>query len=211
MAIGTLTELRAATRDFAKRQSIGDSLIDTFVVMTETAIQNGERADDGSYLLQPLRVRAMEAVATIAVTDGAGDLPEDFLEPIAVRLSSAVTNSVQYVTSEWDADAYPTGQASVSPSFYKLVGNTIYCPVDLELTYYQRIPSLVADGANWLLQAAPSAYLYGCLQQYSIWDKNAEQVAGYRSLVANVLGGLGLADVNSRAGSMTRRASMPAF
>jgi hypothetical protein len=47
--------------------------------------------------------------------------------------------------------------------------------------------------------------------QYSTWDKNAEQVAGYRSLMVNALGGLNYADVNSRAGSMTRRASMPAF
>ena len=53
----------------------------------------------------------------------------------------------------------------------KLVGDTIYCPVDVEMTYYQRIPSLVADSANWLL-TAPTAYLYGCLQQYSIWDKD---------------------------------------
>jgi hypothetical protein len=115
------------------------------------------------------------------------------------------------VTSEWEADAYPTGQASVSPSFYKIVGNTIYCPVDLELTYYQRIPSLVADQTNWLLSAAPTAYLYGCLAAYSVWDKNPELVTGYRSLMANVLGGLGLADQNSRAGSFTRRSSMPAY
>jgi hypothetical protein len=49
------------------------------------------------------------------------------------------------------------------------------------------------------------------LAQYAAYDKDPEKYSGYRQLMNNALGGLNYADVNSRAGSMTRRASMPAF
>jgi len=35
------------------------------------------------------------------------------------------------------------------------------------LTYYQMLPPLAANGANWLLAFAPDAYLYGALTQAS--------------------------------------------
>jgi hypothetical protein len=208
MTLSTLAELRASVRDWAKRSSLGDSLIHDFVTMTETALNNGERADDGTYLVFPLRVRDMETIATLTVTDGAATLPSDFLEAITVRNPGEVTYSLQYVTPEFMADRYPTGQNTVSPADYTIVGSTLYSPIDLELRYYARIPPLVADGTNWLLQKAPNVYLYGCLSAYSAFDKDPEKYTGYRQLMNAALGGLNAADVNSRAGSMTRRASM---
>jgi hypothetical protein len=153
----------------------------------------------------------METVGTVTVTSGSGPLPVDFLEPIAVTNPSGVTNAIDYATGEWIANAYPTGQNATDPHFYTIVGSTLYSTISVTLPYYAKIPSLVADGQNWLLTKAPNAYLYGCLMQYSTWDKNAEQVAGYRALMNNALGGLNYTDVNSRAGSFTRRSSMPAY
>ena len=82
----------------------------------------GERADDGSYLVYPLRVREMETIGTVTVTGGAGSLPADFLEPIAVTNPSGVTNAIDYATGEWIANAYPTGQNATDPHFYTIVG-----------------------------------------------------------------------------------------
>lgn len=211
MSLSSLTELRASVRDWAKRQSIGDALINDFVTLAEVAFNHGEKADDGSFLMYPLRTRDMETTATILVTDGVGSLPADFLEPVGVANPSAVTNSIDYATGSWIADTFPTGQNTTDPSFYTIVGSSVYCPIDVTIAYYQKIPSLVADQQNWLLSKAPSAYLYACLQAYSTWDKNPEAVAGYRSLCMNALGGLNMADINSRAGSFTRRASMVAM
>jgi hypothetical protein len=211
MALSSLIQLRSSVRDWAKRQSIGDSLIDDFVTLTESVFNYGERDDSGGYVVYPLRVRDMETVGTVTVTNGSGSLPADFLEPITVTNPSAVTNAIDYATGEWIANTYPTGQNTTDPHFYTIVGSNLYSTIDVTIPYYAKIPSLVADQQNWLLTKAPNAYLYGCLMQYSTWDKNAEQVAGYRSLMVNALGGLNYADVNSRAGSMTRRASMPAF
>jgi hypothetical protein len=211
MAINSLSELRSSCRDWAKRSSLGDELINTFVTLTETTFALGERADDGSYLVQPVRVRQMETVTTLVVANGAATLPSDFLEAITVRNPGDVTYSLQFITPEYMADRYPTGQNTVSPADYTIVGSTLYSPIDLELRYYARIPSLVGDGTNWMIQQVPGAYLFGCLSQYSAWDKDPEKYAGYRQLMNVALGGLNASDINSRAGSMTRRASMPAM
>jgi hypothetical protein len=211
MALTILPDLRASVRDWAKRQSLGDSLIHDFITLTETILNYGERDDAGGYVVSPLRVRDMETVGTVIVTDGSGSLPADFLEPVTVTNPSAVTNSIDYATGEWLANTYPTGQNPTNPAFYTIVGNRLYSTIDVNLPYYAKIPSLVADGQNWLLTKAPSAYLNGCLMQYSIWDKYPEAVVGYRGLMIAALGGLNASDINSRAGSMTRRASMPAM
>jgi len=208
MTILTLGQLRSSVRDWAKRSSLGDALLDDFVTMTETALNHGERTDDGGYIVFPLRVRDMETIATVTVTNGAATLPSNFLEAITVRNPADVTYSLQYITPEFMADRYPTGQNTVSPADYTIVGSTLYSPIDLELRYYARIPPLVADGQNWLLTKAPNVYLFGCLSQYSAYDKDPEKYTGYRQLMNAALGGLNAADVNSRAGSMTRRASM---
>jgi hypothetical protein len=38
MALSSLTELRASVRDWAKRQSIGDALINDFVTLAESIL-----------------------------------------------------------------------------------------------------------------------------------------------------------------------------
>ena len=81
------------------------------------------------------------------------------------------------------------------------------------MTYYAKITALagVASATNWLLTKSPNAYLYGGLMQYSIWNRNAENVAYYRGLMMGALSGLSYSDINSRAGTLTRRAAMPAW
>jgi hypothetical protein len=47
--------------------------------------------------------------------------------------------------------------------------------------------------------------------QYSVYNKNPENVAYYRSLMISALGGLGMTDMDSRAGNMAKRSGAGAW
>lgn len=213
MALTTYSELRASIRDWAERSELSDALILDFVTMCESVFNNGERDETGGYLVRPLRVRDMETTATVTMTGGAGALPTDFLEAIKVKDPGGITRDIKYAPPDWLDENYPSGQDDSYPTYYTIIGTTIYCPIDVSLTYYAKISTITGSdgGTNWLLAKAPNAYLYGGLMQYSVYNKNPGAAAGYRSLMVNALGGLGYSDLNSRAGHMVRRASMTAY
>lgn len=213
MALTSYTELRSSIRDWAERSDLSDALILDFVKMCESVFNNGESDGMGGYLVRPLRTRDMETTATVTMTSGAGSLPTDFLEAIKVKDPGDLTRDIKYATPDWLDENFPTGQDGSFPAYYTIIGSTLYCPIDVSLTYYAAVPTITGnDGAyNWLLTKAPTAYLYGGLMQYGIYSKNPAAAAGYRSLMINALGGLNYADLNSRAGAMVRRAGMTAY
>lgn len=213
MALTTFAGLKASLKDWAVRADLGDTLLVDFVTLTESVFNYGEKDAQGGWLVRPLRVREMETTATVTMTSGVGDLPTGFLAPIKVKDPGTVTRNIQYATPEWLDENYPSGQDSVSPDFYTIIGSQIICPIDVSLTYYAQIDTITgSDGAfNWLLTKAPNAYLYGGLMQYSIYDKDPEKAAAYRVMMITALGAILGSDTNSRAGSMVRRAGMPAW
>jgi len=150
----------------------------------------------------------MEKTATVTVTSGAGDLPEDFLEAIKVKDPADTTRNIEYAPGEWIDQSFPTGQDDTYPNYYTIIGTQLVCPISVSLTYYRTIPTITTaeDGTNWLLAAAPNVYLWGGLMQYSVYSKNPENVVHYRALMSNALSGLRRADLNARAGMVTKRA-----
>lgn len=212
MALTTIAELRTSIKDWAVRADLSDTLIDDFVTLTESTLNYGEKDEgSGAWLIRPLRVREMEDTETVTMTSGVGALPSDFLEAIKVKDPGDITRDIEYATPAWLDANFPTGQDGTYPAFYTIIGTDLHCPIDVSLTYYAKIPGLVANSTNWLLTKAPNAYLYGGLMQWSIYSKNPEAAAGYRAMMATALGALQGSDINSRAGSMVRRAGMTAF
>jgi hypothetical protein len=209
MSLSNFGQLKSALKQWAKRGSLSDAVLTDFVTLTESVFNYGDGAND----IAPLRVRDMEATATVTVTGGSGALPADFLEAIKVKDPGSTTRDIKYAPPDWIDENFPTGQDSTYPDFYTIVGSTLYCPITVSLTYYEKIDTITTDDAttNWLLTKAPNAYLYGGLMQYSIYDKNPENVVYYRGLMANALASLGYSDLNSRAGQMTRRSAVPAW
>jgi hypothetical protein len=205
MALTNLTELYTSIKDWAVRADLSDTLLADFVTLTEGTLNHG------SGDVPSLRVRDMETTATVTMTSGTGTLPTDFLEAIKVTDPGDITRDIQYATPDWIDENYPTGQDATYPFFYTIIGDQLLCPIDVSLTYYARIPSLVGDSMNWLMTKAPSVYLNGALMQYSIYDKDAEKAVGYRGLMLSALAGLQASDLNSRAGHLVRRAGMTAY
>lgn len=209
MALATYSALRSSIRDWAVRDDLSDELIKDFVEMTETIFNYGDEEN----AIRALRVRDMQATDDVTVTDGIGDLPTDFLEAIKVKDPGGVTRDIVYAAPDWLDENFPSGQDPTYPSFYTIIGDELYCPIDVSLTYYQKIPTITgSDGTtNWLLTKAPNAYLYGGLMHYSIYDKDPQSAVAYRALMANALSGLQSQDTKSRAGRYQRRAGMAAF
>lgn len=209
MALTSFSELKSSLRNWAKRSSLDDATLKDFVSLTETMLNYGDEPNG----LLPLRTRDMETTATVTMTSGVGDLPADFLEVIKVKDPGAVTRTIRYAAPDWLDESYPLGQDQTYPEFYTIIGDEIYCPIDVSLTYYAKIDTITGnEGAtNWLLTKAPNAYLYGGLMHYSIYDKDAEKAAGYRALMVGALNAIGYSDMTSRAGQLVRRSSMTAY
>lgn len=206
MAIGTFGELKAAIADWAARTDIPSTTLANFVTLAETMFNYG----DADAEFDPLRCRQMETTATVSVTSGEGDLPEDFLEVIKVKDPGDTTRDITYAPPDWLDQNFPTGQDGTYPNFYTIIGDSLICPIDVSLTYYAKIPTIASgadDQTNWLIVASPNAYLFGGLMQYSVWSRNTENVVYFRTLMANAVAGLQRSNISSKAGHLERRAS----
>lgn len=206
MAFSSYSALRSSIRDWAVRDGLGDDIIKDFVELTEAIFNYGD-AENG---IKPLRTRDMEATDTVSA-DGA--LPSDFLEVIKVKDPGDFSRTIRYAPPDWLDENFPTGQDQTYPEFYSIIGGSIVCPIDVSMTYYQKIETITgSSGAtNWLLTKAPNAYLYGGLMHYSIYDKDPESTLAYRALMMNAMVGLQSQDTMSVAGRYQRRAGMPAY
>lgn len=208
MAFTSYSALRSSIRDWAERDGLSDELVKDFVVLTESVFNYGDEPNG----VHPLRTRDMETTATVTMTSGVGALPSDFLEAIKVKDPGSTTRDIQYAPADWLDENYPQGQDETYPQFYTIIGSSLYCPIDVSLTYYAQIGTITGnDGAtNWLLTKAPNAYLYGGLMHYSIYAKAPEAAGAYRALMVNAMGALQSQDDRSIAGRFARRSSMTA-
>lgn len=209
MAIGTFDELKSSISDWTGRDDLSSTLQSDFVTMTESMFNYGDAAMD----FAPLRARQMETTATVTVTDGGGDLPEDFLEVIKIKDPGDTTRKIEFATSDWIDANFPVGQDGTYPNYYTIIGETLVCPISVSMTYYRTIPTITTSGSgtNWLLRASPNAYLFGGLMQYSVWTKNAENVGYYRGLMVNSVSGLQRSSIASKAGRLAKRSGAVAW
>lgn len=148
-----------------------------------------------------LRVGDMEATAVISVVDGDAPLPADFLE--ARQVLAASGRPIRAVALQQVADKGMAGAGA--PVCYAIVGSRIKpFPVGsygLTMTYYSKIPALsAASPTNWLLEKAPDVYLYGLVEEISIWERDAGKAGAAQALKMAAVSGLGVADERARWG-----------
>lgn len=153
-------------------------------------------------LSRALRVADMETTATVAITNGDGTLPSDFLEAREVKTAQGVpirAVSLQQLTSSYAGNSgIPTG--------YAIVGSTLKArPINtqnLTVTYYAKIPALTPSApTNWLLTKAPDVYLYALVNEIAIWGKDVAGATAAQQLMALALSGLTIGDERARWGN----------
>ncbi len=159
------------------------ALMDTFVLLAEDKIFNG--AEDLG--VRPLHVQAM----LTTVSPFSNPLPANLtdIERVSWFVSGTVKKSLDFVPLR-DIGEYE-GEAG-SPQYYSVRGNTlVYGPTfgnDVELIYYARPAAMVLDAdQNFLLAAAPTVYLYGCLLEAAGYLQDEAGVARYGAAFRNAM------------------------
>lgn len=148
-----------------------------------------------------LRVADMEKTATLALVEGEGALPADFLEARQV-----LAPGVRVLRARPMAELAAFETSGGAPVGYAIIGNQVQVrpkgAAELELTYYARIPALTAASpSNWLIEKAPDVYLYGLIEEIAIWERDAAKASAAETLRRQAMGGLGLADERLRWGN----------
>lgn len=148
-----------------------------------------------------LRVREMEHKAAIAIADGEGPLPTDFLE--ARQMLSASGLPIRAVALQQLAVNAQAGAGS--PLGYAIVGNRIKVSPGgdhgLTMAYYRKIPPLSASSpTNWLLEKAADVYLYALVEEIAVWERDAGKAGAAQELKLMALSGLKIGDERARWG-----------
>jgi hypothetical protein len=146
-----------------------------------------------------LRVRQMEAVATLTTSGGEVALPADYLVWRSLRPRLSPSSGPTFSPPFDDVDyVHPAYLPPVGLGFDNLFtienGKIKMRPVDdragaWELHYYQKIPTIVgSDGSsNWLLTEYPNAYLFGVMVEAMGTQRNSEMAAFYKQRRDEVL------------------------
>lgn len=200
MAITSYSELKAAVADYAERPSgtAYYSNLDNFIALAEAAFN------------RRLRTQEMEEEATITTdASGVGALPSDFLAPRMMYRSADPESPLKWTTTAAIRSGNPYRVSGI-PEWAALSGKTVIVdPVyqgDFVLQYFEKIPALGnATATNWLLDAAPDAYLFMCLAQGEAFLQNPQGAVAYGAQADAALADIGLNDQVSRFASAPLR------
>lgn len=181
MSITNYSELQAAIGRWLSRTDMA-SVAPDLITLAETRLNRN------------LRVRQMETTVTQDITGPVVAFPADWLE---LRGRPTVDGMpLNFVTSDQMQERCG-GMARYEGDYYTIrgddlvVGSRIADTVELEYTYYARIPSLTAAApTNWLLSTGPDIYLYGSLLEAEPYLKNDPRLETWRSLFQVALGDL---------------------
>ena len=176
---GTYSGLLASIADFLNRTDLTASIPD-FVVLAEADLE------------RKLRVRLMTTIVTASVNAQYETVPTDFAGAISMQRSDGTPvdersiDALNLITAD---NASATGLVTD----YAVLGAAFqFYPIPttaqtVTLTYYQKIPSLVTNGSNWLFTAHPDAYLYGSLVSAAPYLQDDDRLQVWESLYGNAL------------------------
>ena len=149
MSLATYTDLQAAVAAYMARADLAANTPD-FITQSE-AIMN-----------RVVRTPQMEASATASISTNYVTLPADFLEWISAQWVGTRTADLRFV--EADAEEWRFRyRAGLDPTMFTVLANSLFirpaAPGYVVLYYYQKIPTLVTNGTNWMMTNHPDIYL----------------------------------------------------
>ncbi|MFY1969576.1 phage adaptor protein [Achromobacter xylosoxidans] len=181
MSITNYAELQAAIGRWLSRTDLAPVAPD-LITLAETRFNRN------------LRVRQMENTVTQTIAAPVVAFPADWLELLGEPTVDGAP--LHFVTSDQMRERRG-GMGRYEGDYYTIrgddlvVGARIDNTVELEFTYYARIPALTtAAPTNWLLAAGPDIYLYGSLLEAEPYLKNDPRIETWRSLLQVALGDL---------------------
>lgn len=185
MALLTYSDLQTQIGNWLERADLA-AIIPDFVTLFEAHVN------------RRLRVRQMEAQATLTTSGGIATIPSDYLVYRSVTWDGDTPRELSYAEPTWfrayfavteDDDPNITG----TPTIWTIdQGNVFSCmPIDdtadILFRYYQKIPAL-SSGVNWLYAAHPDVYLFGCLVEAQAFVLNADRALMFKARRDEIMG-----------------------
>lgn len=175
MAIATYPDLQSSVATWLNRDDLTAQIPD-FIALAEAKLN------------RQLRLRQMIARVTTTLDEEYEALPDDFLEAVALKLTTSPPAALQFVTPA-QMDVLVEGQATGKPVYYTIKGDQFqFYPTpagspSLEMAYYAKIPALSdSNTTNFLLTLAPDVYLYATLLQSAPFLREDERLATWGML-----------------------------
>jgi|TARA_R100000482_G_scaffold47440_1_gene16615 hypothetical protein len=206
MALTTYDELKASIADFLNRSDL-TSVIPDFITLAETKLN------------REVRHWRMEKRSTATLDTQYSSLPDDFLEPIRMSLTSGDTHTLEMVNafqisnlraSNLDTIGRPTSFAILDGSIE--VFPTPDASYTLELLYYQKIDVLNSSNAsNWVLTNHPDAYLYGSLIHSAPYLAEDNRIQTWAALYKSAIDAISMESERSKTSGSGRRMKIRSY
>ena len=166
MSITTYGELKSAVANFLSRSDL-TARIPEFIAMAEGWIAHG--LDMGGLRVEPLRIRAMEATADVAIDAQTVALPTRFLGRRRFYLDTSPRSVLEYYAPEPFWEAFADAGAGRLGGFTVEGDSFVFGPAPDgaytgKVLFYQQPAPFAADGdSNAILTGSPQIYLSGAL------------------------------------------------
>lgn len=194
MSLATLAGIKTAALDELDRSDLS-SYANDFVTLAEDLFNHGGTVPGAGVVLSPLRHRKMVISTDITPSSNVYALPSDYLQAVRVVEKASTRRELKAISPAVADQMYPTQSAGLACDYAIVGSNLTAFPLssnDIELTYYQKIPTLISNDPNWLLTESPSAYLRG-IELMALIFINETDSARFRSVLMALqmaLGGL---------------------
>jgi hypothetical protein len=190
MAISNYTELQTAVENWLARSDL-TLRIPEFIALCEAKLNR-------ILFVPKMEVRATTTVDMNSAEPEFISLPDDFQSMRRVRLSSVTGKPRLNFMSQTQLDDYRFSTENIAgqPIYFTIMGDEMeLAPTPnegftVEMVYRRNIPALASNTTNWLLTAAPDAYLYGALMESAPYIKEDERVAVWATGFATVVSDL---------------------
>lgn len=172
MAINTYALLKQAVERWSHRTDISD-VIDNFIELAENEIDKRLM----------LRNNELRATATMSTTDRFLALPDRFLK---MRRLTLINGSLNYEIAYRSPEQMTIQDSAGRPKFFTVGSQleferTADSAYTLEMQYFSRIVPLTSSNtSNDTLTDYPDLYLWGCLTQLALWEKDVEMALTYQ-------------------------------
>lgn len=193
MSITTYAELQTAVGTWLHRSDLS-AVAPDFVTLCEAKVN------------RVLRIKTMESRVTAILDELYEDVPTDFLEMRKLKITTAPSSELTYLTPATMDARYPDLDAG-RPLHYTFLSGQLKFErtpdqaYTMEMDYYKRIPALSNSATtNWLLTNHPDAYLYGSLAEAEPYMKNDIRIAVWKQLYQNAIDQIMGADQRERWG-----------
>lgn len=202
----TYQELKDTILAFSNSPVIEQS-IDTFIDLCEADMS------------RRIRHWQMERRATGSVSVQYVPLPNDFVEPIRLSITSGDTYRLELISqSEMMQRRERTNDTSGRPKYFVFTDGQIEvfptpdATYTVEIVYYSKIPALSSSAStNWLLTNYPDVYLYGSLSHCAPFLGEDSRMQVWSALHEKAINGVNADNEKSKYGGTGLRMKIRSY